>query len=313
VVLECRDNGSGVLSVEYALDAPDFQSYSGPFSVGGSGPRTLRLRGTDRLGNREAEQAVPLFVDGLPPVTTTAALVDREASAASVTFTAADSGSGVAATRYRVFRNGALFQDWTAGARWQLQLAPDQSTDGNYTVEYGSSDNLGNAEAPRSVKLTVDTAAGLEMPSADRSTTRDTFIVSGRAEPGSTVSVNGRPVATSSNGSFSTEIALKEGRNPVTVKVTDRAGNEQTREFSVTYNKPAAAEGGGLLLPILGAVVVAAAAVAALLLMRKRGKMVEKPIETGKAAGAAPKAPPGQGEPDGNGPGVETPKEELKP
>jgi hypothetical protein len=302
VVLECRDNGSGVLSVEYALDG-DYQAYTGPFPVGGSGARTLRFRGTDRLGNREAEQSAPLFVDGLPPSTTATVTVDREAMAASVAFMAADAASGVAATRYRVFRNGALFQDWTTGASWQLAMAQDQSTDGNYTVEYGSSDNLGNAEAPRTVKLSIDTVAALEMASGDRSTSTDTFIVSGRAEQGSTVSVNGRPVPTSSNGSFSTEVALKEGKNLITVTVRDRAGNEQTRDFTVTYNKPAAAAGGGLLLPILAAVAVAAILVAAVLLVRRRGRPVEKPIGTGKAAGAppapeaAPKEPPGGGTP----------------
>jgi len=297
-VLTCMDNGSGVISIEYAIDNPDFQSYNGPFTIGLAGPHTLRVRSSDRLGNREPEQTFSVYIDGQPPVTTAVSKLDRDAMTQTVTFSATDSGSGVAATRYRVSREKAVVQDWTAGSNYLLSIPQDQSADGNYTVDYYSTDNLGNAEAAKSQKFVIDTAAGLELPSEDRSTDKDTFIVSGWAEPGSTVSVNGQMATVSSNGSFSAEVALKDGKNTMTVSVTDKAGNQQTREFTVTRNKPSAAAGGDLLLPILLIVIVVAAVVVAVVLMRRRGKTVEKPIETGKAAAAppapeaAPKEPP---------------------
>jgi len=291
VVLSSRDNGSGVLSVEYSIDSPEYQAYTGPFTVGGSGLRTLKFRSTDRLGNKETEQSIGFFVDSQPPVTTASQVLDREAGRFTATFSATDSGSGVAATRYRVLREGVVALDWTAGTGYLLAVLEDHSTDGNYTIEFYSVDMLGNAEAAKNLRFTIDTEARLDVPSVDRSTGKDAYIVSGKAEPGSTVSVNGVKTTVSSNGSFSAEVLLKEGKNTITVLVTDRSGNEQTQEFTVTYNKPSAIAGGDLLLPILVVVVVASAVAAALFVMRRRGKLVETPIETGKAAAAPPEPP----------------------
>jgi len=294
VVLDSRDNGSGVFSVESAIDNPDFQAYTGPFALGGSGPRTLRVRSADRLGNRETEQTLAVFIDGQPPVTTATSTLDREAGTYTATFTATDSGSGLASSSFRILREGKVVQDWTAGSQYVFAIPQDHTGDGNYTVEYKSTDNLGNAETPKAQKFTIDTVAGLDMPSGNRSTDKGTFALSGKAEPGSTVLVNGRKVTVSSNGSFSAEIELKEGKNAISVSVTDRSGNEQTQEFTVTYNKPSAIAGGDLVLPIVAAVIVAAVVAAAVMMMRRKGKMVETPIETGKAAAAppAPDAPP---------------------
>jgi hypothetical protein len=308
IALECRDNGSGVLSTEYAIDNPEFQTYSGPFTLGGNGPHTLRLRGTDRLGQRGAEQAISFVVDGQPPVTSGSYSLDREAMTATVTFLATDSGSGLAAINYRVLRNGVPPGNWTAGDRYQLTLPQDQSADGNYTVEYYSTDNLGNAEAARSLKFTIDTAAALDMPSGDRSTGKGTYTVTGKAEPGSRVSVNGRQATVAADGTFSIDVELKEGKNTITVVATDKAGNEQTKEFIVTYDKPAGEAIGGMLLPILVVVIIAAAVAGALFFLRgRKGKMVEKPIEAGKTAPAAPEPMP-ETKPAG-----EKPTEELEP
>ncbi len=50
--------------------------------------------------------------------------------------------------------------------------------------------------------------------------------ISGRAKKGALVFINGQPVPVDSQGRFSYEIPLKRGRNIVTIRVIDSAGNE---------------------------------------------------------------------------------------
>jgi hypothetical protein len=59
-------------------------------------------------------------------------------------------------------------------------------------------------------------------------------IVSGRAEPGSAVSVNGEPVDADATGAFKKVISFHtEGINVLTVRAVDGAGNETVRRETV--------------------------------------------------------------------------------
>jgi hypothetical protein len=51
VTVTATDPDSGVGSIEYALDAGPFAAYSGPVTVGTSGPHSVRYRATDNAGN----------------------------------------------------------------------------------------------------------------------------------------------------------------------------------------------------------------------------------------------------------------------
>jgi hypothetical protein len=239
VVLDCRDNGSGVLSAEYAIDNPTFQPYGEPFTVSGSGPRTLRYRSADRLGNKEPEQAWGLFVDGQPPVTTATTAVDREAGTATVSFSATDSGSGLAAVKFRALRDGTALGDWTSGERYRLDIPDDQSADGNYTVEYYSVDNTNNIEAVNKLVVNIDTDVYLRMGFPGTITVDNPrYLVEGRTEAGSVLTINKQPVIVTPDGTFATQVGLQPGSNKVLVSMVDPAGNLYTKTYYITYNAP---------------------------------------------------------------------------
>jgi len=66
--------------------------------------------------------------------------------------------------------------------------------------------------------------------------------VSGSAEPGSEVTVNGVPVAVAPDGSFHALVNTGKGRTSITVTATDGAGNSATRTLhAVGVGEPAPA------------------------------------------------------------------------
>ncbi len=54
----------------------------------------------------------------------------------------------------------------------------------------------------------------------------------------SQVTINGKPVTISPDGSLNTEINLTAGTNKITIKATDKAGNTITKTFTITYVPP---------------------------------------------------------------------------
>ncbi len=80
------------------------------------------------------------------------------------------------------------------------------------------------------------TAPSLEVDSFASSTvTGSNTTISGKAEPGSTVTVNGVKTNVNSDGTWSATIALTPGKNTVTVAATDSAGNTTTNTQTLTY------------------------------------------------------------------------------
>ncbi|MFG3556911.1 OmpL47-type beta-barrel domain-containing protein [Micromonospora sp. NPDC047557] len=62
VTVTATDAGSGVASVEYALDTGGWTAYAGPVSVRTVGAHTLRYRATDTAGNAATEQSTTFTV-----------------------------------------------------------------------------------------------------------------------------------------------------------------------------------------------------------------------------------------------------------
>lgn len=81
-------------------------------------------------------------------------------------------------------------------------------------------------------------AVSLSGPTDGSTTDTPTVTVSGTAEPGSTVVVNGVEVHVSQSGGFSVAVALLPGANTIDVTATDAAGNTATSTVTVTYNDP---------------------------------------------------------------------------
>ncbi|WP_229924818.1 OmpL47-type beta-barrel domain-containing protein [Streptomyces sulfonofaciens] len=158
VTIGASDDGSGVDTVEYALDADGaWQPYTTALVVDQVGPHTVRYRATDKAGNTAAEKSVDFTVAAPPTDDTTApdtsATVTGEKDAngayvgtATVTVTASDTGSGVNTIEYALGADGA----------WQSYTAPVMVHEpGDHQVRYRATDKAGNTAAEKSADFTV--------------------------------------------------------------------------------------------------------------------------------------------------------------
>ncbi len=70
------DAGSGIASTVYQLDGGTAHTYSGPFTVTGSGTHTVTCHSTDHAGNVEATRTatVTIIVTTLSPNLTSGAV-----------------------------------------------------------------------------------------------------------------------------------------------------------------------------------------------------------------------------------------------
>lgn len=93
------------------------------------------------------------------------------------------------------------------------------------------------ASAPARLTIARDTAApSLAVNKAAGETVTGTnYLISGKAEPGSSITVNGVKTAVADDGSWSATIALTPGTNTIAVTATDAAGNSTTVTHVVTY------------------------------------------------------------------------------
>lgn len=91
---------------------------------------------------------------------------------------------------------------------------------------------------PKVIYVTKDTTApALTLNNISQSTvTGSNTVVSGQAEPGSTVTVNGVKTTVNEDGTWSAAVALQPGSNKVTVSATDSAGNTVTNSETIQYS-----------------------------------------------------------------------------
>jgi len=163
VALSATDSESGVAVIRYTLDGSDptvsSTAYSDTISV--SETTTVKYRAWDNAGNVEATnsqlvQVVQSVPDTEAPTSSIACNLSPCSSGwyggpVSVTLSAADGGSGVAAIRYTL--DGS---DPTASS--PAYIAPF-SVSATTTVKYRAWDNAGNVEAPNSQLIQIDTTA----------------------------------------------------------------------------------------------------------------------------------------------------------
>ncbi|MGQ9583539.1 MAG: OmpL47-type beta-barrel domain-containing protein [Thermoplasmatota archaeon] len=287
ISLEARDAGSGVARTEAGLDGAGYEPYAGPITVSGSGSHTLRFRSVDNLGNWETDKELVFVVDSAPPSTSAYADAGGDGDRVIVTLQAQDSQSGVASTWYRVLKGGSVVQDWTEGTSAAIPAPRDHSGDGSYTIEFYSIDNVGNREETGRKELLVDTFAELYTDQEQRvAVGKERYVLEGRVEPGSSVTINGQSVNVKADGSFSAELKLKEGRNEIELTVRDPMGNERTETYYIDYSRPAS--GGDLPLPLIVGAAAALAAVggAALVIYRRRSGTRSPRARTGPQTGS---------------------------
>ena len=164
--LTAEDNlgGSGVMTIAYKIYNytyfTDWLTYNEPFNLTQftDGLYFIDFNSIDYAGNVEPTNTVTIILDNTPPTTT---LLIGEPKYTSDTiyvtpdtpFTpeATDSGSGIYTTAYRI-RNATYDSGWlTYSAPFHLTSLAD----GIYTIEYNSTDNVGNVETTHATSVTL--------------------------------------------------------------------------------------------------------------------------------------------------------------
>ncbi|WP_406222235.1 OmpL47-type beta-barrel domain-containing protein [Streptomyces canus] len=157
VTVSASDTGSGVNTIEYAVNDGSWQPYTMPVMVHQVGTHTVRYRATDKAGNVAAEKSVRFTVvatapqDTTPPVTGVTVDGTRNSDGAyvgnaKVTVSATDEGgSGVVGTEYSI--DAGPYLAYTA------PVVVDRA--GTHTLAYRATDKAGNTSAARTVTFTV--------------------------------------------------------------------------------------------------------------------------------------------------------------
>ncbi len=130
--------------LESSVDGADWVRHDGDSAsvqVSGNGLHTVAWRAVDAQGNIGEARPVVVGIDAEAPVTA----ADLDADARTVTLTAADSGSGVASTEYRL-GDGA----------WTTYDEPVAVGDDATTVAFRSTDELGNVEDAGTLAVPAD-------------------------------------------------------------------------------------------------------------------------------------------------------------
>ncbi len=149
------DTLAGVATTYYILDAEP-QASGTDVTATINGTHTIKYWSVDKAGNIETQKTVTFTVTGAapdtaPPVTTSNALPAYTGNATIVLSPGDGSGSGVAATYYRL--DGGTQKTGTTVAVPQ----PPSGTVG-HTLVFWSVDNAGNIESEKSVSFTVTQA-----------------------------------------------------------------------------------------------------------------------------------------------------------
>ncbi|WP_326719398.1 DUF1080 domain-containing protein [Streptomyces sp. NBC_00243] len=179
VTVSASDTGSGVNTIEYAVDSGAWQPYTAPVMVHSLGAHQVRYRATDKAGNTAAEKSVAFTVveppvsDTTPPVTGVTVDGTKNSdgayvNSAKVTVSATDAGgSGVAAIEYSL--DAGPYLAYTA------PVLVDRV--GAHTVAYRARDKAGNTSEPRTVSFTVAPGGGVPAPNCPEFDERLTVIV----------------------------------------------------------------------------------------------------------------------------------------
>jgi hypothetical protein len=231
--LSGSDSGSGVATVYVRVDGGTWAIYSGPITLT-EGTHVLDYYAVDVAGLTEAAHSLSVSVDVTSPTTAsslagTAGTNGWYTSNVTVSLTATDATSGVAAVNYRI-DNGP----------WLVYASAILLGDGRHLLEYGASDVAGNLEAIQARTIAVDSSP--PVTSADLSGTQGAngWYVTGvsatltatDATSGLAIiyyRIDGGPWAT-----YSSAVTLAEGRHVLEFRATDHAGNiELNRSVNV--------------------------------------------------------------------------------
>jgi len=260
LIAEDNPGGSGVASTAYRIYNATYNSgwitYTQPFYLIGLSDGTYHIdyNSTDNAGNVEPTSTVTVILDNTPPTTTLT--IGEPKYVTDVTYVTLetpftleaddDAGSGVYSIAYRIYNS-------TYDSDWLPYTAPFYLTalaDGAYTIEFNSTDNVGNVEPTNTATIILDntgpSVAILNPPSGWALQDGVTFIISAIDTGSGVSSLNlsireangdeGTPVgfedlpatynaATGNWTLFFDTLQLPDGYYVVLVKAEDNLGN----------------------------------------------------------------------------------------
>lgn len=153
------------------------------------------------------------------------------------------SGFAEVASKVQVEVNGVQLEEVIAGEDGTFAQTINLS-EGENIVTAVSVDEAGNISQPsRAYVIVLDTTTpellleGVEPEMTREGRDQKIFRLVGKTKPESKVTINDRFLFARADGSFQYDISLSDGENPITVAVTDKAGNTATSEFLIRYRQ----------------------------------------------------------------------------
>jgi len=144
--------------------------------------------------------------------------------------------------KVKIILNGQPLTETLADSEGDFTIKRLTLTEGQNKIKAKVIDNQNNeSDFSEELIIALDTESPiLEISSpqdGDKFFDKDKEVkIEGSTEKEAAVLVNGRLAAVGSQGSFSTNLELKEGENKIIVKARDQAGNESEKEIKVTYS-----------------------------------------------------------------------------
>jgi uncharacterized cupredoxin-like copper-binding protein len=178
VTVSATDDGSGVASIEYKLDAGAWTAYTSAVQVSAPGAHTVLFRATDQAGNVSAEGSATFTVvsgevDETPPSVSAVVSGTQNSNwqyldAANITISALDTGSGVGSVEYTL-----------DGGAWTAYTEPVVvNTAGTHNFAYRATDLAGNTSAELTGSFTIVESGPAPGPDVcPDSDVRDTVII----------------------------------------------------------------------------------------------------------------------------------------
>ena len=230
VTLTASDARSGVAATYYTIDGGSAKTYTGAFTVSAPGQHHVTYWSVDKVGNVEAIRNGWINIDTTLPTVADNADVAWHNAAVTVTLSPSDAGgSGVAVTEYRL--QGETAWRATTGDAFTVPAPAGGGNDGVHAYEYRAVDGAGNASAPGTCTVKIDTIAAETASTAlfDKLTgwsTSDRLVTLTAADTLSGVAATYYTVDGGAQLPYTAAFTvLGPGQHPVTYWSVDQAGN----------------------------------------------------------------------------------------
>jgi len=218
---------SAGLSVFYRINGGAETPYVSPIQVP-DGNITVVYYARDILGNQENPNTLSFKVKTtLPQITILSPTEGSSGRVQNVTLTGRTEAGAILTVA------GAAVPV-SAQGEFQTQVTLKGGQQSIILTAIDMAGNVGQAQ----LKVTLDTtppALTITKPIMYSIVLTNVCEVSGKTEPGATVSVAGTAVSVNADGTFSFNVMLKEGENLIEITATDAVGNQHKTAIPVTY------------------------------------------------------------------------------